>query len=120
MEQTDLDRQGEPAPCTALVLDGDGSAEGARGTAGTAGTAATAGTAGSDDPRPARSRWVRALIRRPVAVHLAVLIGFIAAGVAVTWPLATNLTGRLPASRDSGSYVWGFWWVAPPGEPLGN
>src|ERR1700730_18853796 len=114
MEQTDLDRQGEPAPGTALVLDGDGSAEAARE------TAETAGTAGSDDPRPARSRWVRALIRRPVAVHLAVLIRFLAAGVAVTWPLATNLTGRLPASRDSGSYVWGFWWVAPPGEPLGN
>src|ERR1700730_16859800 len=105
MEQTDLDRQGEPAPGTALVLDGDGSAEAARETAetaATAATAATAGTAGSDDPRPARSRWVRALIRRPVAVHLAVLIRFLAAGVAVTWPLATHLTGRLPASRDSG------------------
>lgn len=117
MEQTDLDRQGEPAPCTALVLDGDGSAEAARGPAGPVGTV---GTAGSDDPRPARSRWVRALIRRPVAVHLAVLIGFIAAGVAVTWPLATDLTGRLPASRDSGSYVWGFWWVAHQVEHLGN
>jgi hypothetical protein len=115
MEQTDLDRQGEPTPGTALTLDDDGSAEAARG---------PAPAAGSDDPKPSRSRWVRALAhplaRRPVVVHLAVLIGFIAAGVAVTWPLATDLAGRLPASRDSGSYVWGFWWVAHQVEQLGN
>ena len=31
----------------------------------------------------------------------------------LTWPLATNLTdARLPATRDIGAYVWGFWWMA--------
>lgn len=37
---------------------------------------------------------------------------FLAAGVAATWPRAAYLTGRLPSSRDSATYVWGFWWVA--------
>ncbi len=51
-------------------------------------------------------------LRRPAVSHLAVLIGYIAVGVAVTWPHATFLAGRLPATRDTGSYVWGFWWMA--------
>lgn len=49
---------------------------------------------------------------RPIMVHLAVLAGFIAAGIAVTWPHATYLAGRLPYTRDAGSYVWGLWWMA--------
>ena len=40
------------------------------------------------------------------------LAGFLAAGVAATWPLATYITGRLPATRDAGIYVWDLWWVA--------
>lgn len=40
------------------------------------------------------------------------LAGFLAAGVAVTWPLASYLTGRLPVSRDVSIYVWDMWWVA--------
>jgi hypothetical protein len=55
-----------------------------------------------------------------VLTHLAVLAGFIAAGVAATWPRASYLAGRLPASRDSGSYVWGFWWMTHQVEHLGN
>lgn len=46
------------------------------------------------------------------ARELAVLIGYLAAGVAATWPLATYLAGRLPASRDVAIYVWDLWWVA--------
>ncbi len=45
-------------------------------------------------------------------MHLAVLGGYLAAGVAVSWPRATYLAGKLPATRDAGSYVWDFWWVA--------
>jgi hypothetical protein len=48
----------------------------------------------------------------PVRVHLLVLAGYLAAGIAVTWPHATYLTGRIPDTRDAGSYVWGFWWMA--------
>jgi hypothetical protein len=59
--------------------------------------------------RPGRLRTAAA---RPWARELAVLAGFLAAGVAATWPLATYLTGRLPATRDVGVYVWDMWWVA--------
>jgi hypothetical protein len=55
---------------------------------------------------------LRTTARRPWARELAVLAGFLAAGVAATWPLATYLTGRLPATRDAAVYVWDLWWVA--------
>ncbi|MGI8446915.1 MAG: hypothetical protein ACR2MP_06995 [Streptosporangiaceae bacterium] len=48
------------------------------------------------------------------------LIGYIAAGVAVTWPLATYLRGRLPDIHDPASYVWSLWWVAHQVTHLGN
>jgi hypothetical protein len=44
--------------------------------------------------------------------EVAVLAGFLAAGVAVTWPLASYLSGKLPVSRDVSIYVWDMWWVA--------
>jgi hypothetical protein len=49
---------------------------------------------------------------RPWARELAVLAAYLAAGVAATWPLASYLTGKLPASRDVAIYVWDMWWVA--------
>jgi hypothetical protein len=55
---------------------------------------------------------VRSAAARPATRHLALLVCYLAAGVAVTWPRATYLAGRLPSQRDSASYVWGFWWVA--------
>ena len=55
---------------------------------------------------------VRAAAARPWAREAAVLAGFLAAGVAVTWPLASYLAGRLPVSRDVSIYVWDMWWVA--------
>jgi hypothetical protein len=41
-----------------------------------------------------------------------VLAGFLAAGVAVTWPRASYLAGRLRLDNDQIQTVWGFWWVA--------
>jgi hypothetical protein len=55
-----------------------------------------------------------------VAGHTLLLLGYLAAGVAVTWPRASYLAGRLPSSRDSASYVWGFWWLAHQVSHLGN
>jgi hypothetical protein len=55
---------------------------------------------------------LRTAAARPWARELAVLAGFLAAGVAATWPLATYLAGRLPATRDAAVYVWDLWWVA--------
>jgi hypothetical protein len=54
----------------------------------------------------------RSVAVSPLARHLALAICYLVAGVAVTWPRASYLAGRLPSSRDSASYVWGFWWVA--------
>jgi hypothetical protein len=55
---------------------------------------------------------LRTAAGRPWARELAVLAGFLTAGVAATWPLATYLTGKLPATRDAAVYVWDLWWVA--------
>ncbi len=64
---------------------------------------------------------MRRIAAHPAARHAVLLLVFIAAGVAVTWPLATDLpTGRLPSSRDTASYVWGFWWMAHQVTHLAN
>ena len=42
------------------------------------------------------------------------------AGVAVSWPRASYLAGRLPATVDQGGYVWSIWWVAHQVAHLGN
>jgi hypothetical protein len=60
----------------------------------------------------ASPRRLRTAAARPWVRELGVLAGFLAAGVAATWPLATYLTGRLPATRDVAVYVWDLWWVA--------
>lgn len=66
------------------------------------------------------ARWRRLFTGHPVVGHLLLLLCYLAAGVAVTWPRATYLAGQLPYSRDSASYVWGFWWVAHQVSHLGN
>jgi 4-amino-4-deoxy-L-arabinose transferase-like glycosyltransferase len=80
---------------------------------------------GLSEDTPARRRaWSRRIgfIRRPVGVHLAVLIGYLAAGVAVTWTRAIYLTEHvLPGdARDPGLFVWDFWWMARSVEHLSN
>jgi hypothetical protein len=50
-----------------------------------------------------------------------VLVGYLAAGIALTWPRAAFVVeGRLPAVHDVGSYVWCLWWVARQVTHLGN
>jgi hypothetical protein len=61
---------------------------------------------------PGAPERILAAARRPWAREVAVLAAYLAAGVAATWPLASYLTGRLPASRDVAVYVWDMWWVA--------
>ncbi|HSS89221.1 MAG TPA: hypothetical protein VLL69_07880 [Streptosporangiaceae bacterium] len=60
--------------------------------------------------------------RRPgsAVFHLILLGCYLVAGVAVSWPRARYLAGRLPATVDQGSYVWSFWWVAHQIAHLGN
>src|ERR1700733_7455765 len=111
MEPTGLHRPEQPASGTARTLDRGGAAAGAGG---------DSPATGSGDPGPAGRFRAGAPARHPVVVYPAVLAGFIAAGIAVTWPRATYLAGRLPATRDAGSYVWGFWWIARQAEHLSN
>ena len=58
---------------------------------------------------------------RPAVRHLLILAGYLAAGIAVTWPRAAYLVqGRLPNYGDVVSYVWDLWWVAHQVTHLGN
>ena len=67
---------------------------------------------GQGQPPGLRDR-LRATARHPVTVHLAVLLAYVAAGIAVTWPRATYLAdGRVPATLDASGYVWDLWWMA--------
>jgi hypothetical protein len=70
--------------------------------------------------RPPGDPAVQARRQDRLAFHLCVLACYLVAGVAVTWPRATYLAGRLPATGDQGSYVWGFWWMAHQITHLGN
>jgi hypothetical protein len=77
---------------------------------------AAASVAAADDS--AARRWAP---RRPVLWHLMVLAGYLALGIAVTWPRAAYLVqGRLPGYLDVVSYVWDLWWVAHQVSHLGN
>ncbi len=63
----------------------------------------------------------RTVAGNPVVRHLVILACYLAAGIALTWPRVTYLTGgKLPATRDAGVYVWDFWWMAHQVEHLGN
>ena len=57
---------------------------------------------------------------RPWLLEVLVLAGFVAAGIAATWPRAAYLTGRLPFGQDQAEYVWNMWWVAHQVVHLGN
>ena len=105
MERADRDRSAQAAAAAAGTLDVQAEAPGPP-------------TAG---PGKAGPSWLRRIAASPVGRQAALLLGFIAAGVAVTWPLATYLTGhRLPSARDPASYVWGFWWMAHQVAHLAN
>ena len=58
--------------------------------------------------------WRLGSIPRPVTVHVAVLIAYLAAGIAVNWTRAAYLTGQVVPgdARDTGLFVWDFWWMA--------
>ena len=71
-----------------------------------------------DGGAPAGSRPARA--SHPVVVHLTVLLGYVGAGIAVTWPHASYLAGRMIATRDAGCYVWDLWWMARSVEHLSS
>ena len=67
-----------------------------------------------------RARAIRLVWAGQAARQIALLLCYLAVGVAVTWPRVTYLAGSLPATRDAGGYVWGFWWLAHQVTHLGN
>jgi hypothetical protein len=69
---------------------------------------------------PSGASGSRGLSTRPWALELIVLTGFLAAGIAATWPRATYITGRVPLDNDQDQYVWSFWWVARQVAHFGN
>jgi len=87
---------------------------GADGVTGEPGTAQQPGgpVAGPDQPR---RWWARPWLRETV-----IIVAFLAAGVAATWPRAAFLTGTLPAGDDQAEYVWNMWWMAHQITHLGN
>jgi len=80
---------------------------------------AEAGTADTPAASPAAGLLPR-LAGSPLARHVTVLLAYLAAGIALTWPRATYLTGLLPQTRDAASYVWAFWWVTHQVTHLGS
>src|SRR5580692_1712582 len=122
MDRADSDRPGPLASGPAQTIDRAGSAAAAGGVSAAVAAPVRGPDAGPGGGGPGGFGWWRVfrVVRGPVAVQLAVLAGFVAAGIAVSWPRVTYLAGRLPATRDAGSYVWGFWWVARQVEHLGN
>lgn len=51
-----------------------------------------------------RRTWVR---------HVVLVLVYIGAGIAATWPRFTYLAdGKLPKTTDVAAFVWGFWWIA--------
>jgi len=82
------------------------------------------GVRGTKVTTPGKDGFIRRrlaiAVRHPVTVHLAILLGYIGVGIAVTWPHVTYLAGRLPYTRDAGTYVWNFWWIARSVEHLSN
>jgi 4-amino-4-deoxy-L-arabinose transferase-like glycosyltransferase len=64
---------------------------------------------------------LRSAVSRPVVRHLALLVVYLAAGIALTWPRATYLSRHLlPETRDVSGYVWDLWWTAHQVVHLGN
>jgi hypothetical protein len=64
---------------------------------------------------------LQAAVSRPATRELMLLAGYLAAGIALTWPRATYPARHLlPETRDVSSYVWDLWWTAHQVAHLGN
>jgi hypothetical protein len=80
-------------------------------------------SADRQDPAARTGAWPLQLgsAARSVSVHVAVLIAYLGAGIAVNWTRAAYLTGHvLPTGRDAGLFVWDYWWIARSVMHLSN
>ena len=113
LETAGRDEAGMLEPHDTTVRPGDAGGDG-----GSPGTA-------RPGPEPPRAQVPHGRLRtaasRPVVRHLALLVIYLAAGIALTWPRATYLDRHLlPETRDVSGYVWDLWWTAHQIVHLGN
>lgn len=99
-----------------------------------AGTSTSNGNATPESPRPggkATGRvgqvlgvvwpFSRRIFARVWVRHVALVLIYIGAGIAATWPRFAYLAdGKLPRTTDVASFVWGMWWIAHQVVHLGN
>jgi hypothetical protein len=65
--------------------------------------------------------FFRRLYGRRWARHVGLLLIYLVAGIAATWPRFTYLAdGLLPKTTDATGFVWDYWWVAHQVAHLGN
>ena len=117
LETAGRDEAGMLEPQDTAVRPGDAVREGDT-EGGSPGTA-------RPDPEPPRAQVPHGRLRtaasRPVVRHLALIVIYLAAGIAATWPRASYLTDHLlPETRDVSGYVWDLWWTAHQIVHLGN
>ncbi len=111
----------DPAPVDVRQANPDAADDGLGGprdgSADRAGPPAHSGPLGTE---AARGR-LRAAPSGRGARHLILLVVYLAAGVAATWPRVTYPARHLlPETRDVSSYVWDLWWTAHQVTHLGN
>jgi hypothetical protein len=105
------------APAPAEVREGTDGPE----TASTAGDAAARRPDANAPSAGVPGRWPRRAVSRPAIRHLALLVVYLAAGIALTWPRTTYLWRHLlPETRDTSGYVWDLWWTAHQVVHLAN
>jgi hypothetical protein len=68
----------------------------------------------------ARAPAALAAARGPAGRQLTLAAGYLAAGIAATWPSASYLGRRLPDKGDVSSYVWDLWWTVHQVVHLAN
>jgi hypothetical protein len=82
---------------------------------------ATRGPGSEPSEAEPTGRRLRSAASRPVTRHVALLVVYLAAGIALTWPRASYLSRHLlPETRDVSGYVWDLWWTAHQVVHLGN
>src|SRR6266567_658041 len=117
--EPDPDRSGDPA--RPRETSGPAPASGAGTSAATLpapdepGSGADAGERPAAEAAPTSGGGGRSAFRRALGHtwvrHLILLVVYLGAGIAATWPRFTYLAdGKLPATADVSSYVWNIWW----------
>ena len=87
-------------------------------------------THGDSRPRPPEGKapraeepggWLRRTAARSWVRHLVLLVVYLAAGIALTWPRTAYLWRHLLVeTRDTSGYVWDLWWTAHQVVHLAN